>query len=99
MSSSTCVLTSWHSTSKLGRRRIFFNLNTLKISDDIPSRSLTIKAASTVMKERMSKDADFLVQHRKWFQRPELVAVSRLREVGVTGTTNVLKETVFHHKF
>ena len=35
------------------------NLNILKISDDTPSRSVTSKAASTVVKECISKDADF----------------------------------------
>ena len=30
------------------------------MSDEILSRSITIKAASTVMKERISKEADFV---------------------------------------
>ena len=36
-----------------------FNLNILKMSDEILSRSILIKAASMVIKERISKDADF----------------------------------------
>ena len=59
------VLTPCHSTSKLRRQRKNFNSNILKMSDEILFRSITIKAASTVMKERISKDADFLMQNRK----------------------------------
>ena len=36
------------------------NAGIVTMCDAIPSRSITIKAASTVMKERMSKDADLL---------------------------------------
>ena len=59
VASPTCTLTPWHLTSKLGRQRKFSNLNIFKMSDEILFRSITIKAASTVMKERISKDADF----------------------------------------
>ena len=41
-----------------------FNLNTVRMPDDVPPRSTTTKAASTVVKERISKDADFLMQKR-----------------------------------
>ena len=41
------------------------NLNILKISDEILSHSITIKAASTVMKDRISKDADFFDANSK----------------------------------
>ena len=59
LGSLTCLLRLWHSTSKLGRGN-FENMNILRMSDEILFHSITTKAASTVMKARISKDADFL---------------------------------------
>ena len=44
------------------------NLKILKMSDEIPSRSVTIKAASTAMKERISKDAFFDAKSKNGFR-------------------------------
>ena len=63
-----------------------FHLNIVKMSGEILSRSATIKAAST-MKERISKDAIFLLMQNRKTGSSDLT-------VGVIGTKNFLKETV-----
>ena len=66
MASSMWMLTPWHSTSMLGRQRKNLNLDILNMSDEILFRNVTFKAASTVVKERTSKDEPIA---RSWGHR------------------------------
>ena len=76
------------------------NVNEVKMSDEILSHTVTIHSTSTVMKHRISNKFFSIkkrTHHRHCvhgFQRPELLAVSQLPEVVVTGTKHLRTETV-----
>ena len=69
MASSTCMPDALPLDIKARSPEEKLSLNILKMSDEILSRSLTIEAASTVMKERITKDADlFDAKSKNGFQ-------------------------------